>query len=152
MSPQSTSIDLNRSSGLPSEGVHLFKITDGKEQGSKSSGQPMWVITCQCQDAGEDQGKMMTLFLSLAPQARFKIDQLLDVVEAPKHGSWNLDQFIGKMLKIAVVHGEYEGNPTANAYRMFAASSTATVDLPTKSSSQSGSASPELSSGRKSPF
>lgn len=144
----STPIDLNRNSGLPSEGVHLFKITDGKEQASKASGNPQWILTCVCQDSGEDQGKQMTLFLSLAPQARFKIDQLLDAVEAPKHGTWTLDQFVGKLLKIAVVHGEYEGNPTANAFRMLPASSTATVQMPTKSD-QSRSNPSELSGGEQ---
>lgn len=148
----STPIDLTRDSGLPSEGMHLFKITDAKEQNSKSSGQPQWILGLTCQDSGEDQGKKMSVFLSLAPQARFKIDQLLDAIEAPKHGSMTVEQMVGKLLKVVVVHGEYEGNVNANAYKMLPAGSTAQVDLPTRSSSSSSRPSELSGTGRKTIF
>ena len=140
----STELDLSRTSGLISEGTHLFKITGGKEQASKTSGEPMWVLECTCQDAGEDQGKKMSLFLSLTPQARFKIDQLLDAIEAPKQGKIMVEQLPGKLLKIAVIHDEYQGAVQMKAYKMLPASSTAEVSLPSGQSSQ-GSTASELS-------
>ena len=109
-----TEIPLERSTGLPTEGMHLFKITKGEEKAAASSGQPQWVLTCICQDAGEDQGKQVTQFLSLSVAARFKIDEMLDAIQAPKKGTWKVDQFVGKMFKATVKYGDYEGRVTVN--------------------------------------
>jgi hypothetical protein len=148
----STPVDLARNSGVPTEGIHLFKITEGKEQLSKTSGEPMWVLTLVCQD-GEDKGKIVTVFMSLAPKARFKIDQLLDAIDAPKHGTVTVEQIPGHNIKGAVVYGEYNGSPTANIQGMWGADVDVKYSPPSKPSSETSSID-ELSSGqkRKSPF
>jgi hypothetical protein len=125
----STPIPLERSTGIPTEGTHLFKITDAKEKLSKSDND-MWVLTLECQDAGDDQGKQMTVFLSMVPKARFKVDQFLDAIEAPKKGQWEVEQCIGKSLRVTVVHVEYEGSIRANPYTMFPKSSTENPEIP----------------------
>jgi len=51
-----TELDLSRNSGNPTEGLHLFKITKVEEKASMSSGNPQLVLTCVCQDQGEDLG------------------------------------------------------------------------------------------------
>lgn len=151
-SSASTPINLDRTTGLITEGVHLFKVTSTEERGSKSSGQPTWFIDCECQDQGEDKGKKFQLVLSLVPAARFKVDQFLDAIEAPKQGSFQHEMSRGKLLKIAIVHGEYNGNPKMDAFRMLPSSSNATVTLPSKEGESRPSA-PELgSSAVKKPF
>lgn len=126
----STQINLERNSGIVTEGIHLFKITKAEEQASKSSGMPMITLTCVCQDAGEDQGKQVPLFLSLVPAARFKIDELLDALDAPKRGSWDLGQFVGKSFKAVVKHTTYEDRVQANLSRIIPAGSTASPQIP----------------------
>lgn len=142
-------IDLERTSGFPSEGLHLFKITKAEEKASKASNQPQYVLTLTCQDGGaDDQGKTVTMFLSLSPQARFKIDQLLDAIEAPKHGVWTVDKFVGNTFKGLVVYGEYEGNMTANISKMLPASFNGRVESPRISTDQESTL-PEQSSRRR---
>ena len=125
----STPLNLERNSGLPSQGTHLFKIIKAEEQLSKS-GEPMWVLSCQCQDAGEDQGKQFPMFLSLTPQARFKVDEFLDAIEAPRKGTLMVEDCVGKLFRIAVVYSEYEGTVRAAAGRMFPKSSTENPPTP----------------------
>ena len=122
-------INLKRSSGLPSQGVHLFKITKAEEKES-TSGNPMWVLTCVCQTAGDDQGLQMPVFLSLTDAARFKVDEFLDAIEADKHGSLEVGECVGKLLRIAVQHAPYQGNMRANPFKMLPASSKQIVDIP----------------------
>jgi hypothetical protein len=151
--PESTELDLDRTSGFITEGTHLFRIEGSKEQGSKSSGIATWYFDCICQDAGEDRGKKFSLILSLAPAARFKVDQFFDALEMPRQGKFRHEQAVGKSLKIVIQHGEYNGNPNMNAYRMLPANSTVQVEVPHRSESGEGPRSPELnSSGKKSPF
>jgi hypothetical protein len=148
----STPIDLDRTTGMISEGTHLFRIETAEEKASTSSGNPTWYLGLICQDQGEDQGKKMLLALSLSVGARFKIDQLLDAIEAPKKGTWTVEQCAGKLLKICVTHGEYNGQPKMDAYRMLPASSTAVIPLPERSTTSSPSSAPELTSAPKTPF
>jgi len=125
-----TELDLSRNSGNPTEGLHLFKITKVEEKASMSSGNPQLVLTCVCQDQGEDLGKNVGMFLSLSPAARFKIDELLDAVNAPKKGSWKIEQFVGKSFKAMVKYGEYEGRTTVNLTKLIPSDSKVTPQMP----------------------
>ena len=116
-------IELNRNSGLPAEGTQLYKITNAEEKAS-SSGDPMWVVTFTCQTASEDQGKEFNSFFPLSQAARFKVNELLDAVKAPKVGKWEARDLVGKVLKIAVQHQEYNGRPSVNTYAMMPSDST----------------------------
>lgn len=126
-----TELDLSRNSGNPTEGLHLFKITKIEEKASLSSGNPQLVLTCVCQDQGEDLGKNVGMFLSLSPAARFKIDELLDAVNAPKKGTWKIEQFVGKSFKAMVKYGEYEGRTTVNLTKLIPVDSKVTPQMPT---------------------
>jgi len=148
----STPLDLDRTTGLITEGMHLFKVDTAEEKASTSSGNPTWYLGLICQDQGEDQGKKMLLALSLSVGARFKIDELLDAVEAPKKGTILVEQLVGKVFKIYVVHGEYNGKVKMDAYRMLPAGSTAVIEHPTGSSSSTPSQASELNQGVKKPF
>jgi len=126
-------IPLERNSGLITEGTHPFVISKAEEKASASSGEPQWVLTLQCtEQAGEDRGKEVSLFLSLSSKARFKIDELLDATEFPKQGTVEVHEFVGKKLRAGITHGEYNGRATANVFRMLPASSTVVLDLPKK--------------------
>lgn len=105
-----SSIDLKRSSGLPSLGTHLFKIVRFSEETGASG--PYWRFVIQTQD-GEDKGKEMLLQLSLSPQARWKVDEFLDAMKAAKTGKADGEDFVGKMLIGEVIHDKYENRNVA---------------------------------------
>lgn len=139
-------INLDRSTGLVTEGMHLFKIITAEDGASKESGQPMWVIGMECQDGEEDKGKKFTLWLSMVPAARFKVDNFLDAIGAPKHGEMEAGQCVGKLLKIYITHGEYNGGPSMNAFRMFESSFNGPFTPPTPKSGSVSPTNPELDS------
>jgi hypothetical protein len=112
-------LDLNRTSGLVSEGTHTFKITASKEQLS-GTGNEMYVLTATCQDAGEDQGRTITMFVSLTPQARFKVDALLDAIGAPRKGEWSCEKFVGSTFRGVVTTGQFEGTERSEINRYLA--------------------------------
>ena len=111
MSP-STPIDLFRDpdANTCSQGLHLFKITAFDEiQGNGDY--PSWQYKLVCQDAGKEQGKSMLLFLSLNPNARFKIEEFLNAVEAPnKHAQITGDAFVGSTLQGLCMDDNWDGN------------------------------------------
>jgi hypothetical protein len=78
------------------------------------------------------------MFLSLVPEARFKIDQLLDAVKAPKSGSMTVEQMVGKTLRITVDHQEYNGTLRAAAVYMLPYDSTENPPVPAKTSQSAG--------------
>jgi hypothetical protein len=51
--------------------------------------------------------------VSLSPQARWKLNEFLDAVNAPKKGKAVGSQFIGKYVKGSVIHDTWEGRDTA---------------------------------------
>lgn len=108
-------IDLKRTSGLPTQGVHLCKITRAEEKASNSSGDPQWVVEFTVQDAGEDQGKAFVDFYPLSQAARFKLDPLLDAIKAAKNGRMEAPELVGKTLRVGVQHAKFEGRTTAKA-------------------------------------
>jgi hypothetical protein len=101
-----TTIDLERNSGLPSEGQHVFKVIRASEEVGASG--PYWRYVLQVQD-GDEKGREMLLQLSLSPQARWKMDQFLDGMKAARKGSASMEEFVGKSLIGNVVHEPYEG-------------------------------------------
>jgi hypothetical protein len=106
-------IDLKRNSGIPSLGTHLFKITETEED-TGSTGYEYWKLTLICQTPGDDEGKKATAFVSHSPKARFKMDELLDAIDAPRQGRFRREQLHGKILRGTVVHDEREGRVYAN--------------------------------------
>jgi hypothetical protein len=119
----STEIELDRSSGLPAEGTHLFKIIKAEEKAAKASGDPTWYLTAECQTQGEDLGKQVFFTISLSLKAKFKRDEFLDAVEAPKHGKWTVEKCTGKLLRMTIQHSVFNGKDQAKVAYMLPASS-----------------------------
>lgn len=132
-----TKVDLSRTSGLVSEGTHLFKITAAKEQLS-GAGNAQYVLTATCQDQGEDLGRAVTLFMPLVPQARFRIDALLDAINAPRKGEWTCEQFVNKSFRGVVVTDQFEGSPTSKISKFLPAGMTSAPVKQTLSGGGSG--------------
>jgi hypothetical protein len=103
--------------------MHNFKIVKTEEKMSQSQ-KPMWVLDMECIDQGEDKGKHVIQFVSLSVEARFKLDELLDAVLAPKAGKMDHSQLVGKELRAGIAYGEFNGRVTANVYSMLAKGST----------------------------
>lgn len=122
-------IDLDRKTGNPVEGIHLCKITEAKEQASQA-GDPMVVITYTIQTAGEDQGKEFTNFYPITGKGRFRIEALLDAVKAPRKGQCEAGFFVGKVLRIGVQLQPYQGQMRANAFIHLAADSKENPIIP----------------------
>lgn len=96
-----TQIDLKRNSGLPSLGMHTFKlIRFSEEEGTNG---PYWRFICQVQD-GPDQGKEVMLSLSHSQAARWKMDEFLDAVEAPEKGAASGERFVGSLFRATISH------------------------------------------------
>lgn len=105
-------VDLTRSSGVPSLGTHVFKITRYHE-GEGSAG-PYWGYNCVCQSGGDDQGKEVFLVISHGENVRWKRDEFLDAMQAPTKGRAKGEDFVGKLFRANVVHDVYDGKPKAN--------------------------------------
>jgi hypothetical protein len=113
-------IELERNTGLPSLGTHLFKVAKVRQSETEGgSGFHYWMVGCVIQDKGPDQGKEVLHILSLSPGARFKIDEFLDAVNAPKNGSASGEQFIGKTFRAEVVHDTYNDTLRAGLKNLF---------------------------------
>lgn len=111
-------LDLDRTTGLVSLGTHTFKVDRIREEVGPS-GHPYLGLSCVCTDEGPDRGKEAFLVLSLSPQARFKLDEFLDAIKAPKTGTMDSDSFKGKFFRAEVVHEEYEGNVRVGFRKMI---------------------------------
>lgn len=106
----STSIELRRTTGLVSLGTHSFKVSPKSEEDQGDAG-PYWRVIAEVISPGDDQGKEVMHSLSLSPKARFKMDEFLDGIGAPKKGSWTLEQSIGKTFRGSVGTDTYQGKP-----------------------------------------
>lgn len=104
-------VDLKRSSGMPSLGTHVFKIT--RIHDGEGGAGPYWGFNCECQTPGDDQGKEVFLVISHSESTRWKRDEFLDAVKAPVKGKGKGEDFIGKMFRANVSHDDYEGKDKA---------------------------------------
>lgn len=104
-----TDIDLSRTSGLVTLGTHTFQVTERSSEEMGDSGFPYWRLICKVISVGDDQGKEVMHQISLSPQARFKVDEFLDGIGAPKKGKWTLGQCVGKKFRASVEHDTYQG-------------------------------------------
>jgi hypothetical protein len=105
-----TAINAERKNTVVSEGVHAFKIMKSEEKTGKESGEPYWNFQCSCTDKGPDEGLTAWLMISLSPQARFKVDQFLDAINAPESGNIDHPQCVGKTFKAEILWDSYQGN------------------------------------------
>jgi hypothetical protein len=110
-------IDLDRTGTDPvSLGTHPFTVVGFSEgEGDKGA---YWKFDCQC-DSPAEKGKTVSLFLSLTPASRWRLEIFLDAVNAPTSGAATADKFIGRRFRGTVKHGAYNGRPQANIEEMF---------------------------------
>jgi hypothetical protein len=102
-----TTVDLGRKNSVLSEGVHHLRIKKCEEkQGPKG---PYWNFLMECTDPGPDLGVGVFTIVSLAPDARWKLDQFLDGVGAPDKGTVVGSKFVGKDLRAMIKYETYNG-------------------------------------------
>jgi len=104
----STSIDLSRTSGLVDLGTHTFQITERSSEEVGDSGE-YWRLICKVISPGDNQGKEIMHQISLGYASRWKMDEFLDGIGAPKKGKWTLEQSVGKKFRASVAHDTYNG-------------------------------------------
>lgn len=104
-----TEIDFSRTSGLIDLGTHTFQVTDRSREDMGPSGDPCWYLICKVISAGENRDKELLHTISLGASSRWKMDEFLDGVGAPRKGKGSLGQFIGKKFRASVGQGVYEG-------------------------------------------
>ena len=122
MSEYQVSLDRTANVPLP-EGVHLFQITDGSEgEGAKG---PYWKFDTTCLTVGEEGKAPKPLYISLAPQSRWKLEIFLDAVGAPSTGAATVEKFVGRQFRGNIKHEEYEGRISAAIGEMFPKSASA---------------------------
>jgi hypothetical protein len=148
------SIPAERTANMTSEGTHLFKITKAEEKASPNDGSALLVIEMTCQDSNpEDQGVRFTEFFAVDPnaKARWKFNNFLDALQAPKKGSLEVGWFMGKLIRITIVHDEYQGTPKMQSQQYLHHTSTANPEVKHKSATGPKNALSEFgSSGKKS--
>jgi hypothetical protein len=111
-------VPLDRTANVPlSEGVHPLKITAGEEgEGAKG---PYWKFDTACLTPGEEGKSPKPLYISLAPQSRWKLEIFLDAVGAPTSGAATVDKFVGRQFRGQIKHETYEGRIQAVIGEMF---------------------------------
>lgn len=116
-------VDLTRVADQPvTEGVHPFTIV-GFDEGEGQKG-PYWKFTMRCDSPGEE-GKTLLHFVSLTPQARWRLEIFLDAVGAPGNGAATADKFMNRRLRGNVEHQDYEGRAQARLKEMYPISQVA---------------------------
>ena len=117
-------VQLDRTANVPlPEGVHLLQITAGDEgEGAKG---PYWKFDTVCLTPGEEGKAPKPLYISLAPQSRWKLEIFLDAVGAPMSGSATVEKFVGRQFRGQIKHEEYEGRTQAEIGEMFPKSASA---------------------------
>jgi len=149
--PDSTPVDLERKNSICSEGVHTFKIVKSEEKMGPSG--PYWNFQMNCIDEGPDKGQAVWSIVSLAPQARFKLDQFLDAVGAPEKGTVTHENFVGKTLRVKIVWETYNDTTKARADVFIPVGGPAPKSQPAKAqSSDAKLPSDATTDGFKPPF
>jgi hypothetical protein len=147
-----TEVDLERKNNICTEGTHTFKIIKSEEK-MGGSGYPYWNFQLNCVDEGPDKGLAVWAMISLSPQARFKLDQFLDSVDAPTKGKISHEHFVGKTMRATVKWDTYNGSISAkpDAY-LPAGSSVNPSAKPTLDSTQETKLPKDATTGFKAPF
>jgi len=143
-------INLDRNTGLVSEGTHLFKITRAEEK-LNNDGEPKFIVEFTCQDSGPDQGLKFTEFFSIDGRARYRLDNFLDALNAPKKGSWGASDVMGKLIRITIAHNEWQGNVRAQGQAFHDAKSTVNPEV-RKNPTSTGATLPKSDKDKEIPF
>jgi hypothetical protein len=104
-------ISFQRTAGVLSEGVHIFRIVN-VEEGQKGN-HPYLTWEFIVEEGSDEDGKLIWDITSLAPQSRFFLENFLDAVGAPTEGRGSPTSLVGKRLRATVEHEEWNGRPRA---------------------------------------
>lgn len=110
--PQDIEVSLVRDIHEPmSVGTHRVKAQfKGIGQGQKG---PYLRMRYECIEEGPEEGFEATDNLSLSDAAKFKMDNFLDAIGAPRTGKVKASTFDGKELTVTIAMDEYNGNVRA---------------------------------------
>ena len=101
--------DISFERGQVFEGIHYFRLTACEEkEGPKGT---YFEFTCTVEERSDFHGQTLPLRLSLSSNARWKVDEFLDAVQAPPSGKGTFQQFVGQMVRGKVEMVEYDGRP-----------------------------------------
>jgi hypothetical protein len=107
----STPVTNERKTNVVSEGNHIFRLTRFEEK-TGPKGQ-YWEYAATVAEPGEEQGMPLVLRVSLTPQARWKMNEFMDAVQAPTEGVSVGEQFLGQYVRGHVIHTENSGRVRA---------------------------------------
>lgn len=108
---QGTPVDLTRTAGEVSEGVHTVRIIDWEQREGNAG--PYWNYTLEVQEDSVDNGKRLWHIVSLSPAARWRLEEFLDAVGAPRSGQAFGPDFVGSFMRVHVKHEEFDGKMRA---------------------------------------
>ena len=121
-------LDFERGSMI-TEGLHYFRLTAVSEKSGPKG--PYYEFICTVEERSDFLGETLLLRLSLSSNARWKVDEFLDAVQAPEQGKGTFQQFVGQMIRGKVVHGEFDGRPKAEIANVLPMDVAAPAPAPT---------------------
>jgi hypothetical protein len=118
--PEDIEINLQRDSHDPmSIGTHLA-VVQYRGTSDGPSGFPFITVRLECLDEDELGNEALDR-ISLSPAARFRLDNFLDAIGAPRSGSMKVSQFDGHKVVVAIDHEDYNGETRARPVRYMRA-------------------------------
>lgn len=110
--------DFERVTGPMPEGVHRFQIINFDER-MGGSGYPYLNYTLECVDEAPWKGQYVWLMLSLSPAARFKLEEFLDAVGAPRSGKGSGREFVGHFIRAETEIEVFDEKPRVKLGRIL---------------------------------
>lgn len=112
-------INLSRTANeLAPKGIYLGKIEDVEVVEDSPSGFPYLKLRLGANIGGER--KAFWTNVSLAPTARFKVDEMLDAVEAPAEGELSISQLKGVQVYFTLDITSYNGSQRNSVEKFLA--------------------------------
>ena len=132
-------INLSRTATeLAPKGVYLGKIEEVDVVEDSPSGFPYLKLRLGANIGGER--KAFWTNVSLAPTARFKVDEMLDAVEAPAEGELSISQLKGSQVYFTLDITSYNGTQRNSVEKFLAPSAVRPEQVLNVSAAQAASA------------
>jgi hypothetical protein len=132
-------INLTRSANeLAPKGIYLGKIEDVEVVEDSPSGFPYLKLRLGANIGGER--KAFWTNVSLSPTARFKVDELLDAVEAPAEGELSIAQLKGAQVYFTLEITSYNGTQRNSVEKFLAPKTVKPEQVLNVSAAQAASA------------
>lgn len=112
---QFTQFSFSRQETKIPNGVHLCQVVGVEEREGREF--PYISLQLQLQSDEDWGGRMVWAIASLSPQARWKLNELLDALDLPEDGEGTAESFLGHSLKCEIVWEEYTTSDGQKAER-----------------------------------